>query len=110
MEMTCIAACHASNARFLPNAKFMLGERRTRWISINPALGKRYVLTCGPFKLYKKLNHLQDPKIHFQCELFDKIIIPICDYGCEVWGFHKAPAIERVIFNFASVFYMSRNL
>ena len=23
------------------------------------------------------------------------LCIPIRDYGCEVWGFHKAPAIER---------------
>ena len=49
--------------------------------------------TRALFKLYKDLHHLHNPKIHFQCELFDKIIIPICDYGCEVWGFHKVPAI-----------------
>ena len=42
------------------------------------------------------MHHLHNPKMHFQCELFDKIIIPICEYGCEVWGFHKAPAIDRV--------------
>ena len=52
------------------------------------------------FKLYKDLYHLHNLKIHFQCELFDKIIIPIGDYGCEVWGFHKAPAIERVHLQF----------
>ena len=36
------------------------------------------------FKLYHFLHHLYNPKIHFQCELFDKIITPICDYGCDV--------------------------
>ena len=52
-------------------------------------------------KLYKYLHNLHNPKIHIQCELFDKIIIPICAYvGCEVGGFHKAPAIERVHLQF----------
>ena len=28
--------------------------------------------------------------------VFDKLITPILNYGSEVWGFHKAPAIESV--------------
>ena len=56
--------------------------------------------TRALFKFFKDLHHLQNPKIHFQCELFNKIIIPICDYGCKVWGFHKTPAIERVHLQF----------
>ena len=64
---------------------------------------KKNIANCSTgalFKLYKDLHHLHNPKMHFQCELFDKIIIPICDYGCEVWGFHKTPAIERVHLQF----------
>ena len=67
---------------------------------------KTLQIVVGPtralFKLYKDLHHLHNPKIHFQCELFDKIIIclPICDCRCEVWGFYKAPAIERVHLQF----------
>ena len=56
-------------------------------------------------KLYKNLHHLHNPEIHFQCELFDKITKPICDYGCEVWGFHKVPAIERIHLQFCKRFF-----
>ena len=30
-------------------------------------------------------------------DLFDKFISPILNYGCEVWGFHAAADIERMI-------------
>ena len=33
-------------------------------------------------------------------DLFDKLISPILNYGSEVWGFHKAPAIEAVHLQF----------
>ena len=33
-------------------------------------------------------------------ELSDKLIIPILNYGCEVWGFIPANAIERVHMQF----------
>ena len=48
---------------------------------------QRNIANCSTsffFKSYKDLYHLHSPKIHFQCELFDKIIIQMCDYGCEV--------------------------
>ena len=32
--------------------------------------------------------------VDIQCELFDKMIVPILLYGCEVWGFQKLDAIE----------------
>ena len=34
------------------------------------------------------------------CSLFDKLVAPILHYGCEVWGFHKAEAVERVHLRF----------
>ena len=33
-------------------------------------------------------------------ELFDKLVLPILTYGCEVWGFHTAISIERVHLQF----------
>jgi hypothetical protein len=30
------------------------------------------------------------------CDLFDKLILPILSYGCEVWGFYPSDAIEHV--------------
>jgi hypothetical protein len=32
--------------------------------------------------------------------LFDTYITSVLHYGCEIWGFHKAPHIERVHMNF----------
>ena len=39
---------------------------------------------------------MYDPKPNFLCELFDKLVLPILMYGCEVWGFSKADQVERV--------------
>lgn len=33
-------------------------------------------------------------------ELFDKMVVPILLFGCEVWGFEKLYSIERVHFKF----------
>ena len=33
-------------------------------------------------------------------DLFDKLIVPILNYGSEVWGFHQAQDIERVHLSF----------
>ena len=30
------------------------------------------------------------------CDLFDKLVLPILTYSCEVWGFYPSEAIERV--------------
>jgi hypothetical protein len=35
-----------------------------------------------------------------KCSLFDKLVVPILCYCCEVWGFHQAAAIERVHLGF----------
>ena len=33
-------------------------------------------------------------------DLFDKFIDPILNYGCEVWGFHNSPDIEKIQLRF----------
>ena len=33
-------------------------------------------------------------------ELFDKLVFPILNYGCEVWGCHPGKAVERVYVQF----------
>lgn len=33
-------------------------------------------------------------------ELFDKMVVPILLFGCEVWGFEKLDSIERVHLKF----------
>ena len=31
-----------------------------------------------------------------KCDLFDKLVLPVLMYGCKVWGFYPAKAIEQV--------------
>jgi len=33
---------------------------------------------------------------HILLSLFDTYISSVLCYGCEIWGFHKAPDIEKV--------------
>lgn len=48
------------------------------------------------FSLKNKLRDMYDPQPDFCCMLFDKLIVPILNYGCEVWGFCRADQVERV--------------
>ena len=60
--------------------------------------------------LFSSCIKICTPKIHFQCKRFYKIIMPICDYGCEVWGFHKVPAIERIHLKFCNrIFHVRKS-
>ena len=34
--------------------------------------------------------------VNVSCDLFDKCITPILNYGCEVWGFHTANEVEKL--------------
>ena len=52
------------------------------------------------FSMQKNLNRFIALKPSFLIELFDKLITPILHYASEVWGFHTAPAIERVHLKF----------
>ena len=31
-----------------------------------------------------------------KCDLFDQLVLPVLMYGCKVWGFYPAKAIEQV--------------
>ena len=48
------------------------------------------------FSLFKKIRLLQFPKPSLLCHLFDSLISPIANYGCEVWGHVKADDLEIV--------------
>ena len=52
------------------------------------------------FALNKYLYKFTFIKPSHILELFDKLISPILNYGSEVWGFNKAPAIETVHLHF----------
>lgn len=38
--------------------------------------------------------------VETQCSVFDTYVHSILSYACEIWGFHKAPDIEKVHLNF----------
>lgn len=52
------------------------------------------------FKLNKYLYKFTFISPKHKLDLFDKLITPILNYGCEVWGFAQANAIERVHLQF----------
>ena len=52
------------------------------------------------FTLNKYLFNFASLKISHVLDLFDKMVTPILNYGCEVWGFYKSKAIETVHLQF----------
>ena len=52
------------------------------------------------FSMQKNLNKFVGLKPSLLIGLFDKLILPILHYASEVWGFHPAPAIERLHLKF----------
>ena len=48
------------------------------------------------YKLESNVNKFTDLSVSHMLDLFDKLILPILNYGSEVWGFSKAETIERV--------------
>ena len=47
------------------------------------------------FSLLRRSRQLDLP-LDIQLELFDKLIMPILTYGCEVWGFENLNIIEKL--------------
>jgi len=52
------------------------------------------------FALNKYLHRFTNIYVRHKLKLFDKLVLPILTYGCEVWGFHTANSIERVHLQF----------
>lgn len=56
------------------------------------------------FKMNKCLYRFADVSVRRRLELFDKLILPIFNYGGEVWGFNKGLSFERFHMQFCKVF------
>ena len=52
------------------------------------------------YKLKSYVNKFTDLSVSHMLDLFDKLILPILNYGSEVWGFSKAETVERVHLQF----------
>ena len=51
------------------------------------------------FSLLSKCQSFSVP-LDLQCEIFDKLVVPILLYGSEVWGFGSNAVAERVRLKF----------
>ena len=52
------------------------------------------------YKLQSYLYKFTDISVVHKLELFDKLILPILNYGSEVWGYNKADCVEKVHLSF----------
>ena len=68
-------------------------------VTLRSFLPSSKALANQALKALFSLNSLFD-KVSFdvsdKLKLFDAMILPILNYGSEIWGLHKAPDIERV--------------
>jgi len=58
----------------------------------------------------KYLHKFTYINIRHKFELFDKLLLPILNYGCEVWGFHPDKAVERLHVQFCKqILHVEKN-
>ena len=61
------------------------------------------------YSLLQKCRKL-DLAIDIQLQLFDSLILLICLYGCEVWGFENIDLVERLHLQFCkSILYVNKS-
>ena len=48
------------------------------------------------FSLRSKLKRFVNINSVVYCDLFDKMVMPVLSYGCEIWGLYPSKAIEQV--------------
>ena len=56
--------------------------------------------TFALFVIDKYLYKFGDVIPQFRCELFDRLVAPVLNYGTEVWGLCHANAVERLHLKF----------
>ena len=66
---------------------------------------KKYLINKATKAMYDVLKKGRTHNLSIQCQLdlFDKIVVPILLYGCEVWGIGKNDDIERVHLKFCKL-------
>ena len=62
------------------------------------------------FKINKYLYKFTFINVKHRLELFDKLVMPILNYACQVWGFAQAQCIERIHLHFCkSILRVKKN-
>lgn len=97
------------------NVKFMYGDteieivRKFTYLGIVFTTGGSFCETFEAlsgqalkaiYKLKTYLQKLTDLPVKHVLDLFDKLILPILNYGCEVWGINESKKIENVHLHF----------
>ena len=59
--------------------------------------------TKAMFALLSKGRRLKLP-IVIMLDLFDKTVVPVLLYGCEVWGYENNIVVDMVFLSFVSTF------
>lgn len=52
------------------------------------------------FKMKSYINQFTDLSVSHTLDIFDKLILPILNYGAEIWGFSNAEKLEKVHLQF----------
>lgn len=107
-DKTVVMLCKNNNVNdntdiFYNNEKLHIVKKFTYLGVTLSSNGKYYqtqkVLAVQASKAMYSLNSLFDKvpmDISEKLQLFDVMVLPILNYGSEIWGFHKAPDIERL--------------
>ena len=81
----------------LPTKLPILGIVFTSNVSVNRAqttLAEQ--ASKAVFSLYKRISTYSNLTPDFMMDLFNKFIVPVLTYACEMWGFHPSIQIERI--------------
>ena len=94
-----------------PNTMFMYGEneveivRKFTYLGIVFSPGGSFIETTKAlsgqalkaiYKLQSYLYKFTDISVAHRLELFDKLILPILNYGSEIWGYNRSNVVERI--------------
>lgn len=71
----------------------------------NFGLNKKYLADKALIAMYEilKFGRTYNLSVKLQLDLFDKMILPILLYGCEIWGFGDNQLLEKIHLKFCKV-------
>ena len=106
--MICKKGNRPENNNFFYNNQILKNVQKFTYLGVTLSSNDTFLqtqksLSQQAMRALFSLNSLFDKvslNITEKLKLFDAMISPILNYGSEVWGFHKAPDIERIHMKF----------
>ena len=96
------ASRRISNNSFVLNGCELQSVREYKYLGLvmkeSGAINLRTLASQGNRALFSlkgvfKLQNLNHPNPKIMCQLFDSLVSPVLEYGCEVWGFSQADSV-----------------